>query len=237
MTIPSIAVDLVAPNSVTGANTFNDDANAWAGDIITWTEQVNLMTTAMNETAAEVDADKVSSGNSATAAGNSATAANTSAGLAAGSANYKGLWSAQTGAANKPYSVSHSGSFWALNNNLANVTTSIPSLTNPDWQFISGTRWQGVVTTSGSLAANAMHQILATSGAVDRQLPASMSVSDFIVVANSVQSTQTVRVTNNGYTIYSKLQTLTSSDNIVLEAGSSVSLRCTASNTLEVYNG
>lgn len=237
MPIPDIEVVLVAPNSATDPDTFNDDANQWAADLIPWTQQVNALAAEANIVAAQVDADKVASGNSATAAAGSAAAALASQNLAAASADYKGLWSAQTGAANKPYSVFHNGSFWALNNNLANVTTSTPSLTNADWQFISGTRWQAVITTSGSLPTNAMSQILATTGAVDRQLPASMSVGDFVVVANSSQSTNTVRVTNNGYTIYTKAVTVTTSDNITLLAGDSLSLRCVAANTLETYNG
>lgn len=235
MTIPSVAVDLVAPNSVTGASTFNDDANAWAGDIITWTEQVNLMADAMNATATEVDADKTASGNSATAAGNSATAANTSQNLAAASANYKGLWSAQTGAANKPYSVFHNGSFWALNNNLANVTTSTPSLTNADWQFISGTRWQAVQTGNFTAAKNALYPVTATSAALDVTLSAFVA-GDFFVIANNPTSTQLMRIVKSGVTVTNFRGTVVASgDNITYRAGQIFRAYAISSTALVAY--
>lgn len=47
---------------------------------------------------------------------------------AAGSANFKGAWSALTGALNMPASVSHSGNIWLLTANLANVTTATPGV-------------------------------------------------------------------------------------------------------------
>lgn len=52
-------------------------------------------------------------------------------------ANFKGNWSALTGALNKPASVFHNGAFWALLNNLANVTTSTPGV-SADWQVCGG---------------------------------------------------------------------------------------------------
>lgn len=47
------------------------------------------------------------------------------------------LWSSLTGALNKPASVFHNGAFWALLNNLADVTTSQPGV-SADWQVVSG---------------------------------------------------------------------------------------------------
>lgn len=52
-------------------------------------------------------------------------------------ANFKGAWSALTGAIAKPASVFHNGAFWALLNNLADVTTSQPGVT-ADWQVCGG---------------------------------------------------------------------------------------------------
>ena len=56
---------------------------------------------------------------------------------AAASANFKGAWSSLTGAIAKPASVSHNGAYWALLNNLADVTASQPGVT-ADWAFVSG---------------------------------------------------------------------------------------------------
>lgn len=57
--------------------------------------------------------------------------------IAGFTANYKGQWSTLTGALNKPAAVGHGGLFWLLVNNLANVTTSEPGMTN-DWERIPG---------------------------------------------------------------------------------------------------
>ncbi len=57
--------------------------------------------------------------------------------IAGFTANFKGQWSTLTGALNKPAAVGHGGLFWLLLNNLANVTTSEPGMTN-DWVRIPG---------------------------------------------------------------------------------------------------
>ena len=74
---------------------------------------------------------------SAVAAAVSETNAATSEANAAAMANFKGLWSALTGPLNKPASVDHNGAFWALLNNLADVTTSQPGV-SADWVVVSG---------------------------------------------------------------------------------------------------
>lgn len=61
----------------------------------------------------------------------SSTASSASA-VALAAANYKGEWSAQTGAATVPYSVSHLGHFWQLTSNLANVAAKTPG-TDAEW--------------------------------------------------------------------------------------------------------
>lgn len=53
--------------------------------------------------------------------------------VAAAAANYKGLWSALTGALNMPASVSYNGNYWALNTNLADVTAATPGV-SASWQ-------------------------------------------------------------------------------------------------------
>jgi hypothetical protein len=69
-----------------------------------------------------------------------AAAASTAAGardVALASANYKGLWTALTGALNIPASVYHLGNFWVLTSNLANVTTQEPG-TGSVWAPANG---------------------------------------------------------------------------------------------------
>ena len=59
-------------------------------------------------------------------------AAEVASALAIAAADFKGSWSTLTGALNKPASVYHQGYYWALLNNLANVTTSQPGV-SADW--------------------------------------------------------------------------------------------------------
>jgi len=70
------------------------------------------------------------------AAASAVSAAGSEANTAA-LANFKGNWSALTGAMAKPASVFHNGAFWALLNNLADVTASQPGV-SADWQVCGG---------------------------------------------------------------------------------------------------
>lgn len=80
--------------------------------------------TDMNALNANVNAKEASAVGSAAAALSSANTAATSA----SGANFKGNWSALTGALAMPASVAHLGAFWALNTPLANVTTAVPGV-------------------------------------------------------------------------------------------------------------
>ena len=219
------------PDANDGPDTFTDDVDAFLGALPTWTDQVNA-------TAAAVDADAVSAAASAAAAlssKNAAAASETNAFNSASAAAYKGLWSAQTGAANKPYTVFHNGSFWALNNNLANVTTSTPSLTNADWQFISGTRWQAVQTANFTAAKNALHSVTATSATLDVALPA-FAAGDFFVIANNPTSTQLMRIVKTGVTVTNQDgRVVAAGDNITVRAGRTFRARAISSTELVVY--
>ena len=87
--------------------------------------------------------------------------AQAAAAAAASSANFVGAWSGLTGALNIPASVSHSGSIWNLNVNLANVTTSEPASANGDWT-VSG--------FSGVYADLSGKPTLGTAAAFDKSL-------------------------------------------------------------------
>ncbi|MES2685492.1 MAG: hypothetical protein V4706_01655 [Pseudomonadota bacterium] len=91
----------------------------------------------MNAAKANVFANAGITYDNAVEAAASATAAATSEANAAAMANFKGLWSAQVGALNKPASVDHNGAFWGLLNNLADVTTSQPGV-SADWVVVGG---------------------------------------------------------------------------------------------------
>jgi hypothetical protein len=219
------------PNRSAEPEIFSDAVDSFLSALPTLQEQINDAGAYIDGVGSQVDADKVSSGASATAAAASAAAASASATTAA----YKGLWSAQTGAANKPYSVFHNGSFWALNVNLANVTTSTPSLTNTDWQFISGTRWQAVQTANFTAAKNALYSVTATSATLVVTLP-SFIAGDFFIIANNPTSTQLMRISKPGVTVTSGAGfVVASGDNITYRAGQIFRAYAISSTALVVY--
>ena len=94
------------------------------------TPELNLMAGQMNTVAGEINAAI------APVAGQVAAVAASEANTAA-FANFKGAWSALTGALAKPASVFHNGAFWTLLNNLADVTASTPGV-SADWQVCGG---------------------------------------------------------------------------------------------------
>lgn len=122
----------VVPNRNQSPIDFANNADNWLSYQAPLATDYNDLATYLDNLAADVDADAI-------AAANSAANAKTSEDNAAASANFKGEWSAQTGAANKPYSVSHKGTTWLLLNNLADVTLSEPGITS-DWFDADSTR-------------------------------------------------------------------------------------------------
>jgi lysophospholipase L1-like esterase len=107
----------------TEPSTFSTKADAFVAALPTFGTEANAL-------AAEVNGYKTD----AEAAEAVATA---SAATAQASANFKGNWSDQTGAATIPYSVYHEGNYWQLVSNLADVTASEPGVTAA-WEIIGG---------------------------------------------------------------------------------------------------
>lgn len=126
MTIPEITDLPPAPSRSQGQADFVTRADAFLAALITMVNEENAFATAANTQAAQVVTN--------------AAAAAASAAAAAGSANYQGLWQGKTGAGTVGQSYGHSGSIWALNVNLANLSTSEPSSGNSDWILLGITR-------------------------------------------------------------------------------------------------
>lgn len=163
-----------------------------------------------------------------------ATASEASRQAADAASNYKGEWSALTGALNKPATVSNNGAFWALVNNLANVALSEPEPGNADWVFVSGTRWVTPYTASATLAANSLCSATVTAATAQFTL-GTFVANDFFVLAVSPATTQTIRVLNPSYTIRGKRRTVNAGDDITMRPGSILHLRAVSSSVLEVY--
>ena len=214
-----------APSRSSDPSTFADDADTWVAALATFTTEANALQT-------DVNAKQVLADASADAAALSEAAAELAETNAEAAANFKGSWSSLTGALNKPAMVLHNGAYWVLLNNLANVTTSEPSIT-ADWAFSSGTRWRTPYTASGTLAANSQNTIIATSSPADMSLP-TFATNDFVVLNNSPASTQTVRLMNSSYTIRGDAGSISSGTNIILYAGEVIHLKAVSASILEV---
>ncbi len=117
----------------------SQDAPTFTANYIDWLNYQPTNITGMNVTVGEINTATAQVTVEKDAAAASAASAAVSADNAALSANLKGEWSAQTGAAAKPYNVVHSGLVWMLINNLADVTTSEPGVT-ADWLSTDPTR-------------------------------------------------------------------------------------------------
>lgn len=204
---------------------FSDNADYTSQFMSEFPPEFNTFATQANSLKVDVNAFKDD-------AAASAGLAETYKDLAADTANFKGAWSGLTGALNTPAVVAHDGANWQLLNNLADVTASEPSISNSDWLFQTGTKWIQV-TSSSTAFANGQYYVYATGGAVDITQPAFLP-DDYIVVSNSPESTQTVRLLNPSNAIHAKSGTANAGDNIILEAGETIHLVARTSSILGV---
>lgn len=212
--------------------TFNTNVANWVSYTTTIQTDLNTFATQANALAIEVDGYATDAAQSLvdTQAAYEATLVAKSA--AESVSNYKGQWSSLAGALNKPATVTHNGAFWALNNNLANVALSTPSITNADWQFVSGTRWQEIQTANFTAAKNGMWPCVITTQ-IDATLPP-MTAGDFVIIQNDATSTASLRVVNAGYNIRSAVKSITSADNILLTPGQTLHLKANSATELRV---
>jgi hypothetical protein len=122
--MPITALPTPAP-STSDPLTFDARADALFGALPTMITEANALET-------NVNAKEAAASLSATGAAASAVVSASSATVALAAANYKGEWTALSGAATVPYSVSHLGHFWQLSSNLANVAAKTPG-TDAEW--------------------------------------------------------------------------------------------------------
>lgn len=130
------------------AGTYNSKAFAWA---TAWQSATGPNVYAMADTAY---LNAVAASASATTAQQALVEVTTASGQALAASNFKGNWSGLTGALAKPACVKHSGRFWLLMNDLANVAASEPSGGNPDWTANdAGVTPTQVLSTAGATVA------------------------------------------------------------------------------------
>ena len=211
------------PNRGQAPAVFAQNADDWLAYQQTFTNGVDAAGVFVNNAATSAAASE------AAAIASKNSAANSEA-LAAASANFKGAWSSLTGALNKPATVLHNGDYWALLNNLANVTTSQPGV-SADWAFVSRTRWR--LATSATTANKNEQVIVKSATQINITLAASVSPGDFFVIANSSESGSAIRSVNAGYTIKTVVGSIPSTDNIILASGETAHFVATSSTILE----
>ena len=141
-------IETLAPSINTWANQANNLDTEFESYVTEAQTQVTLAAAQVQLAADQVDlaADQV------LLATNQASIATQQAEIALGASNYKGLWADLSGPLNKPASVAHDNQIWVLNNDLADVTASEPSDSNPDWySYLSAER-----TTKPELSAESI---------------------------------------------------------------------------------
>lgn len=97
----------------------------------------NTFVSEVNTVAGEVNADAATASAAASTATGAAGTATSAAATAVAGANFKGNWSALTGALAVPASVAHNNGLWMLLSNVADVTTKTPGVAS-EWQRLFG---------------------------------------------------------------------------------------------------
>ena len=219
-----------APQRADAPADFIVKADAHVASLPVLVSEVNAWGAQVNTTQGEINDSQAAVAASQAAAAASNTEAASARDTARSLANFKGLWSAQTGSAVIPTSVDHLGQTWRLVTAAADITAITPG-TASNWVPVDVT-WRGI-TSSGTLSVSYNDFVLATSAAVDRALPAGAAANQQFVIRNSVDSTQTVRVTNASYTIKGRFDTLNSGDNLIVEPGDTVIIVARTTSILE----
>lgn len=112
---------------------FATRADAFLGALPTFGTELNTFASEANALAVEVDADKEEVNQTLIEVQNLESEMADLYNNTVSISHFKGLWASLTGALNKPASVFHYGDYWLLLNDLADVTTSIPTDFSTDW--------------------------------------------------------------------------------------------------------
>lgn len=154
------------------AGTYNKSAYDWANAF-------PIAATAMKALADNAFANAGDANASATAAAASATSASDAKAAAFNAANFKGNWSALTGALAIPASVRHNGRIWLLVANVADVTTAQPGV-SASWVSMDGALPLVHVTGTAQAIAAGNHYSLENAAISTATLPSTLLDGDII---------------------------------------------------------
>lgn len=90
-------------------------------------------------------------------------------------------------------------------------------------------------TSSFQMVTGLKYNVTATSAGIDATVPATLIPNRPFVVHNNAESTENIRVVNNGHTIYGAGRTITPADNIVLPPGRALYFIATSSTEIEGF--
>jgi len=153
-------------------------------------------------TAMETEAD-----NAAASASASAASATDAAGVSALD-GFVGRWADQTGAASIPTAVYHSGTYWVLMADIADITASEPGVTS-DWEEAKGKTLWVAISTSQTLVVNTLYAVDFTTGPLTLTLPATPAQNDFAEIYKSAGEIIDSIIGRNGETIMGLAENLT----------------------------
>lgn len=183
----STITPLPTPPSSADPTNFNARADTFLTALPAFATQTNTVADEVLANANAAAASQAAAAGSATAAANSALQAAGSVldaaaqvSLATAAAAFRGVWSAQSGALNRPAAVLHNGSYWLLLNDLANVAASEPGV-SADWVVYTPTLEMRQISVN-TTAAPFNHYLFTAS--LTLTLPAAPSVGTLIRVTD-----------------------------------------------------
>jgi len=184
-----IAAGPAVPNSNDPETTFDAQFEAF----FTW--ERNTLAPGVNAQAQAAFDNATSAQASATAAQASALASDASALASAASSNFKGDWSALTGALARPASVAHAGRTWLLLSDLADVAAAVPGV-SAAWRAYDVVLPLVHVTTATAVAIAGYHYAIEYAGQCTLTMPAYVEGSALMVtVCNGRYDTVLQRAT------------------------------------------
>lgn len=122
--------------------------------------------------------------------------------VAASYANYAGKWADLTGSLSIPAAVLHSGSFWMLLNNVADVTATEPDSGNADWKILNESAIAIVdnltsqVTEGAALSPN-QGRVLNEAKSEKETPTENVSGSDYTLVAGDLDKIKIMQSAHN----------------------------------------